>query len=905
MITNYNLRKQILLFFLLLVGSFMFGQTITPFLDPSLKFVKTVNTFNLVAERTDGKIWYSTVNTKTVLGLLDNDGTINSFTQDLLLNINALYPTDDNKVLVGGNFTTYNSTTVSARLLRLNSDGTRDFTFSASSNANEVTALYILADGKIMVGRNTQIQRLNADGTTDTSFSTITTNGKVNEFCISSSGKIFAVGTFTSVNSNTKNRAVLINSNGTIDATFNIGTGFNAEVKGIKKTTTNNLYVIGSFTSYNGISINKLVKLDETGNLNSTFHSSNTLFNDEPLTIEVSNDDKLLIGGNFTNYNNQTVKNFVSFNEDGAINTTLSIGNSFENGLIKIIKKNASGNYIITGEFVKYNDFFTNQIVKIESNGNRVSSFNFSNVFNLNSFIDYIPNPSESMYSPLTGNLIRVKRQNDKILVSEVYINNKRYSLARFNNSGLLDNTFLFNHNTLNLPSYLKFSYTRDFVFAPDGKIFLFSTNRKYNANLFSASFLKLNSDGSLDTTFSNQNYTQLNYIGGGYETENLGYIRNDNKLIWATSVHVLTSTTYKGVALTNNFNLLQPDGEFDESYISNSLDYNDDASNCNVNYYQDFLSTKILPLPNNETLAYMIGPSYCRFNGSSNNVSSGVSKSTIGRFNSNGTLATDYLNLDLYNVSHVNLYNGFLYIGGLTKNGTNGNYNGIFKKIDLATNSEVSFNHQLVLGVNTNAYKLVANTLFKDNKIYVVIWVSAVWASDGTTKIINYEIKRLNLDGTLDSTFSTLNVTKYRYNSYDYNSNGISRGENLQLELVDNPTENSFLIASRCPFTINGTYYEQAFVKVDLSSLSTVNNQFSESNFKCYPNPTNSTVNILTTNENINQINIYDMFGRLLKTQSGSSVNEKIDIQNFPNAVYLAEINTDKGNKTVKIIKQ
>lgn len=898
MIANYNLRKQILLFLLLFASSFMFGQTITPFLDPSLKFVKTMNTFNLVAERTDGKIWYSTVNSKTVLGLLDNDGTINSFTQDLLLNINALYPTNDNKVLVGGNFTTYNSTTVSARLLRLNSDGTRDFTFSASSNTNEVTALYILEDGKIMVGRNTQIQRLNSDGTTDSTFSTVTTNGKVNEFCISSTGKIFAVGTFTSVNNTTKNRAVLINTDGTSDTTFNIGTGFNAEVKGIRKTTTNNLYLIGSFTSYDGTSINKLAKLNETGTLNSVFHSSNTLFNDEPLSIEVSNDDKILVGGNFTNYNNQIVKNFVSFNEDGSINTSLNIGNSFENGLVKIIKKNTSENYIITGEFVKYNDSFTNQIVKIESNGNRVSTFNFSNVFNLNSFIDYISDVSTTGNSlnRLSGNTIKIRRQNDKILLSEVYINNKRYPLARFNNSGLLDNTFLFNHNNLNLPSHLKFSVIRDFSITPDNKLFLFLANTPFSSSVNATSFLRLNTNGQLDTSFSDQNYCQINFG----TTENIGYVRNDNKIIWATQIHVTPTITYKGVTLsTNNFNLLQSNGDFDESYSSNSLNYSEDITNCNVNYYQDFSSTKLLPLPNNETLAYAVGrQTYCRFNGTSNNVSIGVKKATIGRFNSNGTIASDYLNLNIASVYHANYNNGFLYLGGMINNST-----AFFKKIDLATNNEVTFNHQLTLG-SGSSFPSVANTLFKDNKIYVVLLINSVWASDGTTRIIDYQVKRLNLDGTLDTTFSTLNIRKHRYSS-DYNLNSIAIGETFQLELIDNPGENSFLIASRCPFTINGTYYEQAFVKIDFSSLSTTQNQFSDSNIKCYPNPTNSIINISATSETINQIKVYDMFGRLLKSQNGTSDNEKIDIQDLPNAIYFLEVKTDKGSNTIKIVKQ
>ncbi len=46
-------------------------------------------------------------------------------------------------------------------------------------------------------------------------------------------------------------------------------------------------------------------------------------------------------------------------------------------------------------------------------------------------------------------------------------------------------------------------------------------------------------------------------------------------------------------------------------------------------------------------------------------------------------------------------------------------------------------------------------------------------------------------------------------------------------------------------------------------------------------------------------------MYGRLLKSQKATSNNEKINIEDLPNTIYLIEIKTDKVNKTVKIIKE
>ena len=77
------------------------------------------------------------------------------------------------------------------------------------------------------------------------------------------------------------------------------------------------------------------------------------------------------------------------------------------------------------------------------------------------------------------------------------------------------------------------------------------------------------------------------------------------------------------------------------------------------------------------------------------------------------------------------------------------------------------------------------------------------------------------------------------------------------------------------------------------------------ENKILVYPNPTNSIINITSPNEIIDQINIYDMFGRYLKSEKCKNMNEKIDIQVLPNALYLIEIQTENRTKTFKILKQ
>ena len=89
----------------------------------------------------------------------------------------------DGKILVGGGYTTYNGNAVPANLIRLNANGSLDTSFNAGGSGfdSSVSALYQLANGKILVGGyftsyngntgiSTRLVRLNADGSLDGTF---------------------------------------------------------------------------------------------------------------------------------------------------------------------------------------------------------------------------------------------------------------------------------------------------------------------------------------------------------------------------------------------------------------------------------------------------------------------------------------------------------------------------------------------------------------------------------------------------------------------------------------------------------------------------------------------------------------------------------------------------------------
>jgi hypothetical protein len=76
---------------------------------------------------------------------------------------------------------------------------------------------------------------------------------------------------FTTYSGISANRVIKLNIDGTIDNTFNSGTGFNNNVSYGYVIWNNKLLFNGSFTSYNGIPSNGTIILNSDGSIHQTF----------------------------------------------------------------------------------------------------------------------------------------------------------------------------------------------------------------------------------------------------------------------------------------------------------------------------------------------------------------------------------------------------------------------------------------------------------------------------------------------------------------------------------------------------------------------------------------------------------------------------------------------------------
>lgn len=312
------------------------------------------NTIEAMALRPDGKIiivgFFNTYGgtPRNRIARLDPDGSLDlSFDPGTGAN-NAITATaiqPDGKILIGGSFQAYNGSG-QERIARLNADGSTDPSFNNGSGADgAVRTIVLQPDGKILIGgefstyngtpRN-RIARLNANGTLDTSFdpgagatgeAVLAIGGIVYTIALQSDGRIIIGGAFDAYNGTPRNRIARLNANGSLDGSFDPGTGagpvidpetgqesavFTAVLQADGK-----IVIGGSFSTYDGTARGRIARLNTDGSLDTDFDPG-TGANINVQSAILQPDGKIIIGGFFTTYDGTLINRIARLLVDAA-----------------------------------------------------------------------------------------------------------------------------------------------------------------------------------------------------------------------------------------------------------------------------------------------------------------------------------------------------------------------------------------------------------------------------------------------------------------------------------------------------------------------------------------------------------------------------------------------------------
>ncbi len=193
----------------------------------------------------------------------------------------ALTVLGDGRIVAGGSFSLYDGVAVNG-LVAIAPDGAPAGSV-AQPNVADVRWLGVDSEGRLMVaGGFTQIggvdrpclARLNADGTVDGSFDPAGINGHVNGGAFLDDGRILVVGEFTQAGGLARRRVVALFPDGSVDATFDPGSGADAAVRSVAVKAQNKIVIGGDFTDFAGHSVEGTVRLDLTGAVDTTMQQS-------------------------------------------------------------------------------------------------------------------------------------------------------------------------------------------------------------------------------------------------------------------------------------------------------------------------------------------------------------------------------------------------------------------------------------------------------------------------------------------------------------------------------------------------------------------------------------------------------------------------------------------------------
>src|SRR5690606_19640809 len=292
----------------------------------------------------------------------------------------------DGKILVAGDFSHYDNYPVGG-IVRVNDDGSRDNSFQVGGGfirsggiRSNVYKIKVQSDGKILVGGDFiayndqstfKMVRLNADGTLDTTFEKFNLpsyNWAVRTFDSQLDGKII-VGRQEGAP-----YLYRYNADGSIDNTFDIGTGVNGTVSSIVTQPDGKVLVCGNFTEFNGQPQNRIMRLNPDGSLDTSFDVGTGIGNDtNRLTIALQPDGKILVGAPIHVFNGENLnyKRIIRLNPDGSLDTSFEEAISTGGGSIQTISVQPDGKIIVGGFFGGVLRNFT----RLNSDGSVDSSF--------------------------------------------------------------------------------------------------------------------------------------------------------------------------------------------------------------------------------------------------------------------------------------------------------------------------------------------------------------------------------------------------------------------------------------------------------------------------------------------------------------------------------------------------
>ncbi len=281
--------------------------------------------------------------------------------------------TGDGGVVVGGFFDEFDGV-FRRNIAKLGADGSLDGSFVVGSGFDDgVLALAAQDDGKVIAGGAFRsyggvsaggLVRLNSDGSRDPSFDVGTGfNGDVWDVAVLDDGDVVVAGSFTTFDGVSAIRMVRLNADGSRDTAFDVGAGFNGEVRTVAVDSKGRLVAGGLFTTFGGGSANRVVRLEPDGSRSPSFALGQG-FDGPVYSVAVQADDSVVAGGQFTAVDTVASPGLARLGPGGTPDPSFSVGSGF-NSPVQVVVAQPNGKLLVGGAFTLVDDVPSNRLVRL------------------------------------------------------------------------------------------------------------------------------------------------------------------------------------------------------------------------------------------------------------------------------------------------------------------------------------------------------------------------------------------------------------------------------------------------------------------------------------------------------------------------------------------------------------
>jgi uncharacterized delta-60 repeat protein len=201
----------------------------------------------------------------------------------------------------------------------------------------------------------------------------------VNTHQMQTDGKVCMFGNFTSYGLNdfgsgSVNRITRLTNSGLIDWEYNknTGSGFNNHVWDSAIQNDQKTIMVGDFTTFNGVVVNRIVRLNTDGSLDESFLSGTGTNTGGRIKYDKWN-NKIYISGQII-YNGTTIKRLARLNIDGTIDETFNVLDGLT-GSPHILPMPNGKLFIWSGALITYGENSYNNTLMLNSDGSVYEDF--------------------------------------------------------------------------------------------------------------------------------------------------------------------------------------------------------------------------------------------------------------------------------------------------------------------------------------------------------------------------------------------------------------------------------------------------------------------------------------------------------------------------------------------------